>query len=121
MSDIKLDLTTGDIIIVSGQVLLITDSVSALRQRLQIRLSTFKGEWFLNSNAGLPYFQEIFVKSSTKELVDNLVRSFILKTSGVARIKNFSSVVNRTSRSYSLTFTVITPDQETLTITNFEV
>lgn len=121
MSDIKINLTSGDIDVSSNELLLITDSVEALKQRLYIRLQTFKEEWFLNSNAGLPYYQEIFLKSSSKDLVDSLFKSFILKTNGVLRLKNFSSTINTSTRKYSLTFTVISPEQETLTIKDFEV
>lgn len=55
MSDLKLGVD-GDLEIKNGDLLL-TTSDDAVRQHLQQRLRTFLGEWFLDLDVGIPFFQ----------------------------------------------------------------
>lgn len=121
MTDIFINQVSGDIDITGSRIILLKDPVEALRQRLTIRLKTFKGEWMLNVNAGLPYYQEIFQKGISKDLVDNIFRGFILRTPSVERVTSFSSTLDSRQRTYTLTFTVFTDKGVTLTIKDFEV
>lgn len=121
MSDIKLNELSGDINITNGQVLIIEDSVEALQQRLIVRLRTFAEEWFLNKNAGLPYFQHIYTQRVDLDAIDSIFRNYILKTSGVSRITFFESSIDRSNRLYTLSFEVLTDNNETLNIIEFEV
>lgn len=120
MSDIKLDVN-GDIDVTDNAVVLITNDLEAISQRLKIRLKTFKEEWFLNANAGLPYFQTIFSKGTSKVLVDSIIRNYILETNGVVRLTEFQSIKDDSNRTYTLSFKAETPSGETLLIKDFEV
>lgn len=117
--DIQLD-NTGDLLISHFGISTTTDAVSALVQRLKIKLQLFKGEWFLNTNAGVPYFQEIFVKGFDQAYVDTIFRSIIINTTDVKSLQKYSSSFDRTNRKFSFTFTVLvdsTGTSETITIT----
>jgi hypothetical protein len=73
-------------------------------QRLLILLRSFKGDWFYNTTYGVPYFQSILGKKTTKANVDLIFQTAILSEPGVKQIVTFnSSLVNR---QYSLTFSV---------------
>ncbi|GAF95990.1 unnamed protein product, partial [marine sediment metagenome] len=60
--DFYIDPLTNDL---SSIKMTLTSTTEALiRQRLSIRLKTFKGEWFANQDFGLGYFQSIFGKNT---------------------------------------------------------
>lgn len=120
MSDIQLD-SSGDILVDNGEVILMTDTLDIIKQRLQIRLQTFKGEWFLNPNVGLPYFQEILKKGTDITIVDNIFRSYIENTRDIKEITNFKSVFNHSDRTYTLDFDVTTYTNLTFSINNLRI
>lgn len=114
MTDIRLDELTNDILIQGGKLSIISDNARAVRQRLLIRLRTFKGEWFLDLAVGVPYFQSILKQGVRKDLVDLLLKRTILETEGVQRITNFTSTLDRSTRSYSASFSVTTLQGDSL-------
>jgi len=117
--DIQLD-TTGDLLVSNFGISTTTDAVASLVQRLKIKLQLFKGEWFLNLNAGVPYFQEIFVKGVDQAYIDTIFRAIITNTTDVKSLQQYSSTFDRTTRSFSFTFTALldsTNTLETITIT----
>lgn len=73
-------------------------------QRLLIRLRTFRGEWFINTEYGVPYWQEILGKKPGKSRVDAIFQEQILLEDGVKEIISFNSTF--INRQYSLTFSV---------------
>lgn len=73
-------------------------------QRLKIRLLTFRNEWFLDTNYGVPWFQEILGKKPSKSKVDQILQQQILEESGVKEIVSFNSTFQ--NRQYSLSFSV---------------
>lgn len=73
-------------------------------QRLKIRLLTFKGEWFVNTIYGIPYYQELLGKKPSKSRVDRIFQQEILAEQGVREITYFNSTFDK--RQYSLEFRV---------------
>ena len=55
MTDIFLDPLTNDIDLVNNVMRLTANTEELSRQRVQIWLGIFKGEWFFNIVAGIPY------------------------------------------------------------------
>ena len=49
----------GDISIDDGDLMLCDDEAHSIKQALSICLKTFAGEWFLDSNVGLPYLTHV--------------------------------------------------------------
>ena len=117
MSDIMLDPLTGDISISKNMVRLTKTNAEEVRQKVEIRLKTFRGEWFANVRAGLPYFQSMFGKNITKSFIDTQIKTTVLKTSGVTSMKEFSSSINPKTREYSANIKVIT--DEGVVVINF--
>ena len=66
--DLKLGLT-NDLVLVDGDLTLTTTRTEIAAQTLGITLKTYRGEWFLNSNFGVPYLQEIIGVAKKKEVV----------------------------------------------------
>lgn len=53
-------------------------------QRIKVRLRFFKGEWYLNTENGIPYFQDILgSKSFDNNILESIFRKAILDVEGV--------------------------------------
>lgn len=100
----------GDIMIRGGKFTLLDTIQEAVRQRLQITLNTFQGEWFLNTQFGIPYKQRILAKGLSKKEVDAIFIAEINKDPDVIKILYFSSTYNSLKRGYDLVFEVLTTD-----------
>lgn len=85
-------------------------------QRLKIRLLCFRGDWFMDTEYGVPYWQSILGKKVPKSRVDSILQQEILAERGVKEIVSFtSSFVNR---QYSASFRVrVSNGEVTETIT----
>ncbi len=101
--DLKLgpnrDLTTG---IVAG--------VDEIIQRLVTRLNRELGEWFLNTSAGLPWYQDGngLLGSRDKQNLNLLIRRETLQTAGINRIVKFNSIFNTTTRQFTIYMYLVT-------------
>jgi len=112
--DLKIDYSTGDVIFVNGPLTksdVTQPLVETVQQRLFIRLRTFLGEWFLNTAYGVPYFQDVLGKKTTKSAVDLIMQQQILAEVGVKEITYFNSTL--VNRQYSLNFRVKVVDGST--------
>lgn len=118
--DILLDETTHDAIFVNGTTPVTEGIADGLKQRLKIKLLTFKGEWFLNTNYGTPYFQQIFGKRRSKSSIDIIFRELIEEDGDVVNIIKFNSSLS-SNRTYSLSFTVKSTTGQTIEIQELEV
>lgn len=104
MSDFLLDKTTKDLDLSSFDIKLTTEEDGqSLEQRLEIKLSFFLEEWFLNTNFGIPYFQKILGQKISKSGVDKILKDQILATPDVDSIEEFVSSLDKSRRSYAVT------------------
>lgn len=78
--------------------------IQTVAQRLKIRLLTFRGEWFLNTEYGPPYWQRILGQKPTKSALDQIFQEEILAENGVKEIVEFNSTFQ--TRAYSASFRV---------------
>jgi len=106
--DIKLD-NTGDLDFTSNDFSYVTE-YDAVIQHLRIRLRSFKGEWFLNTDEGMPYFQEFFVKNPSKLILDSRMREAILETPGIKSLTSLTYDFDGASRALSIDFTALLDD-----------
>lgn len=71
--------SAGKLVLISDQ-----DTDEEILQRIKIRLRFFKGEWFLNTEHGIPYFQDILgSKSLDNNIIESIFRKAILDVKGV--------------------------------------
>ena len=75
-------------------------------QRIRTRLFRERGEWFLNTSSGLPWYQDgkgiLGATLRNKDAVDLLLRKRILETEGVARVIKLNTLFSIGSREYSV-------------------
>ena len=97
----------GDLVYDNSRATTTVNQADSVAQRLSIKLKTFKGEWFINTDTGIPYYQEIFGKVRNKQTIDAIFQKAILEEPDVLEIVEFSSSID-VGRTYSLIFRVRT-------------
>jgi hypothetical protein len=118
MRTLKLDVLTGDIAIENNKFILI-NGADRIRQNLLTRLRTYLGEWFLNINIGIPYYQDVFVKGLPIGQVTGVFKDEITSTPGVDELTKFDAEYVNSNRNLSINFEVkygeeTIPIQETI-------
>lgn len=108
--DILLDLQTHDVIFVNGEAPVTRSQQDIVAQRLKITLQTFLGEWFLDLDVGLPYFQQILTKVRSKNSIDAIFQQTILEDAGVVELLSYNSTLSSATRGFDLSFTVRVAD-----------
>lgn len=97
--DIKIDPKIG-LVFVSGR--------AAVEQAVRIRLLMFAGEWFLNQDIGVPYFEELIGDASKRPGVEARARAAfaaaILDAPGVLEIKRLEVNINKDTRRMTVTW-----------------
>ena len=73
-----------------------------LQQNVRILLQFYKGEWFLDAEAGVPYFEKVFEKGVEKDVLDSIFKTAILGNKDILRITSFDSVIE--NRKYKCEF-----------------
>lgn len=95
--DILLNRNTHDI--VPGTYDLQTvRGVDLIRQRLKQRILTILGEWFLDTEIGLPWFQEFSEKGVDLDRVRALMIRQIVNTQGVTDLVEFDLALGANRR-----------------------
>lgn len=105
--DLALDPQTGDLLLTAGDLSLVSD-LEAIRQEILIRLQFLRGSWFLDTTAGLPYFESILVKSPNLAAIRTLFNNEILSVTGVNAILSLTLDFDRKSRKLTVTYSVST-------------
>lgn len=113
--NLYLDPTTKDIQVDSNFNLQLTDTAGEhLSQKIENQLATFKGEWFLNPELGIPYYQSILKKQANIDEVNNIFLAALLSIDEVEEVLSFTVDYDNSTRDYSLDFTVKTVSGETI-------
>lgn len=107
MQDLEISSNTNDLVF-TGYDLNLVSEIDRIRQQLQIRLQFFKGEWFLNQNFGIPYFESIFIKKTDTPLIESILKSQIKAIAGVSEILSFELDFIPSTRKMDLDFVVNT-------------
>jgi len=81
-----------------GDIVLLVDLAECVRQRLTVRMSFFKGEWFLDAEEGTPYFEYLIVKSPQDRLIRLVFTQVIEGCPGVASVTRLTYGISRDRR-----------------------
>lgn len=98
MIGFAIDQTTNDLFLRTDGTLAVVHDVEAIGQHVRQRLKTFHGEWFLDTEAGVPWLDEVFGRAYDPALSEALVKAEILDTIGVQEIITFGVAFNQTRR-----------------------
>lgn len=105
MADILLDRATHDVV-TDGYDLSLVTGVDLIRQRIKQRILTIQGEWFLDTDAGLPWFDQIIGKGAEEQEISALLIQSIIETEGVDALVEFDLTIDRRARTMLLQFRV---------------
>lgn len=85
-----------------------TRNAEATAQSVKTRLLLLFSEWFLDTDAGVPYLQEAMVKPANLPLVETKLKETILGTDGVSELREFRMTLNTETRRLTVQATVAT-------------
>lgn len=112
--DIYLNPVTNDIDLTSDLTMRLTaNKEESSRQQVLISLSTFKGEWFADINAGIPYLRNDnnnikALGEGTKAFIDALIQDDILARENITEINSYESTFTRSTGQLEVEATATT-------------
>lgn len=106
MIDIGIDSTKNDILSVGGKVGIVQDAEEVL-QRVKTRLRRVLGEWFLQVNAGLPYFGGDMLGGKNTQYVMMVIKAEIINTTGVQDVTSINIEYKNSTRKATVTAKVV--------------
>ena len=75
------------------------NSAEAVAQNVMTRLQLWRGTWFIDTDEGMPWLQQVLGK---RDVAETVIRSRILGTEGVVSIESFESVFDPDARSLTV-------------------
>lgn len=112
-TDLILVENTNNLEISNFDLQITTDNLTYVSQKLRIRLSFFKGEWYLNMEFGLPYYDDILKKAPNLDNIEAIIKEQILDLPEIESITSFSMTLN-TNRTLTVTFAAVLVTNEIL-------
>jgi len=95
--DLLIDPTTGDLALVDGAAQWASGD-ALVRQRVGIRLRTQVGEWAYDTAMGLPYFEQVLVKTPDLRLIRALIVAETQRARGVLAVTRADVTFARSTR-----------------------
>jgi hypothetical protein len=74
----------------TGDAVALTELGAEVAQRLTVRFCFFRGEWHLDLLAGTPWFQYIFTKVPSDQIIRTVLSRVILDCEGVASLQSLT-------------------------------
>jgi len=108
MNDLSLDPVTHDLLI-TGLDLSVIKGADRVRQNVLIKLRLWQSEWFLDTEFGTPYIDQILGKQVSLGGAVAALKKSILEVNDVASITSFSYEFSRQTRSLTVDFVCSTP------------
>ena len=93
-----------------------TTSQEYIAQKLKIVLSTFKGEWFLNTDIGMPFYQEMLGKNNALSKIESIFIRAIKSVPEVVKILYIDVNQDNQTRTISVSFGVTDIDNNVIEI-----
>ena len=119
-SEIGNGLLIQDLEVENRDIALVADG-EEIDQNIRIRLQFYKGEWFLDIEAGVPYFESILIKNPDLIEVDRIFKVAILEAPEVDRITKYSSSFDQARRVFSVSFRAVSVYGEEITVEDEEL
>lgn len=110
MSSLKLN-DGGDLDLSGGALSLISGPLESV-QKLRIRLQFFLGEWFLDQNIGIPYYERIFLKNPNLVDIQGIFRKTAESTPGIATSDSWDLRYDNTTRTLAVSASLTTTTGE---------
>jgi len=107
MADLSLD-ADRDLLVIGGDLVMTSDvdarGAHPVVQDVNARLLTFRGEWYLDTNLGVPYIQAILVKAPDLSAIATAFKDQILSTPGIITLDQFRATPVQGARMLAVTW-----------------
>ena len=97
---LALDAASHDLVLDAAGALALVRDAEAVGQHAKQRLMFYRGEWFLDTSAGLPWVQSILVRPFDAAVAASYVKSETLGTEGADSILAYDATVDAATRGY---------------------
>lgn len=112
--------TVGDLLLdTAGKEVVRTTTAAKVAQRLTVKFQFFRGEWFLDTRQGVPYYQVLLRKGVSDAVVRAVFSQVILGDPDVESLTTFDITRNKATRKADVTFTAALRDGTVLTSADF--
>lgn len=101
--DIAMNVSTGDLVIQNGDLVLI-DHAERVAQQILITLREWLGEWFLDTRDGVPYLEYILVKNPNENHIRQILMEKISGVEGVSTVTSMTLAMNNFSRTLAVEY-----------------
>jgi len=105
MRDFQLIENENDLELINKDFYITTELSRYVLQKLRIRLGMFKGEYYLNINKGLPYFDSILIKNPNISYIEDLFKIEINTCPGIEELLSFILTIDKNTRELFVDFT----------------
>lgn len=91
-----------------------------LVEKLKLKMLFVLGEYWLDTNKGVPYFDKedgkisVFSKNADLNTIESTLKAYILETEGVSEILSFSFTIDNGFRRADIVYNVKTTTGETV-------
>lgn len=86
-----------------------TTGLAAVAQKIELAITMYQGEWFMDLEAGVPYYQDVLGKKYNQATVVAAFRDVIAAVEDVTDIKTITAEYVGTTRQANVTWEVVTP------------
>lgn len=97
---------SSDLVIENGDLRL-TNGKETLEQRIRRTLLTFKSEWFLDEDLGMPYYQEILGQKNSIGAIKAIFVDAIQNIDGLKELKDIKVKLDDIKRTLLIKFIVL--------------
>jgi len=84
--------------------LAMTGDLPGIKQQVTLRIGFFRGEWFLDEEKGLPWYEEIIVKNPNLIRIREIFREAILSVAGINEVTYLDLLFSAYARTLSVNF-----------------
>ena len=106
---------TGDLDISTGNLAVETNVAQCTAWKLSNLFGFFKGEWFMDTRQGVPYFQYVLVSNPNLSLIGNLFQQVCMSAPGVASVTSIG--LDFTPRFRTLVASIVAQTNDGATLT----
>lgn len=82
--------------------LTLVDGAQRVRQQIEITLLTFLGEWFLDTEHGVPYFEQILKKAPNRAAAEAVIRAKVKDVPGVVSVSEMRLLLDSPARRFAV-------------------
>lgn len=105
--DLAMNIKTGDLVVKDGDLIIVSNA-ERVAQQVLITLREWLGEWFLNTNDGIPYLEYILVKNPNENHIRQILTEAIESVDGVTKVTELEFTFNRILRTLSVNYEIDT-------------